>query len=741
MALALQWSLDKTANSSLSFSRGLIAAATSDNVEPLAVAACERFGTTLSICRFSCAKVERLVEPRKPVVAFMEAYIGYSANDCATQLVKSVAGVQFFALAAALVSSIGELPAAKALEILLEQTAVDKTQVPPAGQLVPLLKALKPRCASLRFLDSVVYCRNLLVQSHNSAQSKAFWKDVAQVPHADAIAELVLALSKLKESAPSSKLEIRASSTSPWVVAFTSWVFGAFPSIAFENERPFLTSPQYSRVMVTAVENMSMDLDMSLSTDLGRLSELITSVKKERIWRSGNWSGMVSVKAYGQSLRDEFDLSSDDAIRCLTDVLPYAIHQCLTLLRPTKGITRRRPDSNLGQLTSSDHNNFTLDENLSTLSANPFGQDANISKAISLILGLSSEGPRIGVKSLADDVHFHDLPALQKYLAALKTNCECAQCNQTMSRSFRLCAKEFFWRCLACLVREILCLSFFENLEELAVSLHHDRDTRAEVGSGVYDVLTRGGHQAYSVLEFYDWALALVGYSEMLDMKSPRLSQRRILSSVNGQVTYLKLFETRSVARRGFMTLAWARGQLRFEDVEYPAVMESKLHFWGESSMSERENGPVICPRNLYPNNSMEWVATRLATSRGEDLLELRAVCRDHRSEWLVPISPFHILENFSRSLIMEVCEHNSDTPLNEPDLEAVYTGPRFRHIFLDCNDHTSITCAAVAGDNGLRLLTFGSQDPPFPMVFRGGACLACALDVCRKANLRLLIL
>jgi hypothetical protein len=176
---------------------------------------------------------------------------------------------------------------------------------------------------------------------------------------------------------------------------------------------------------------------------------------------------------------------------------------------------------------------------------------------------------------------------------------------------------------------------------------------------------------------------------------------------------------------------------LRFEDVEYDAAVESKPYFLAESPMRERDNGAVICPQNLYPNYSMKWIATPR-----EGILELRAVY--FGSDWppdSVPVNPFNILENLSQSLIMEVCEHNSDTPLNQPDVEAMYAGPLFSHSYLDPSDHTSITCAAVAGDNGLRLLTFGSQTPPFPMVFRGDACLACALDVCRKANSRLLIL
>jgi hypothetical protein len=81
--------------------RGVIAAATSDNVQPLALQACERFGNTLAMASETRAKIERLIKSPKPVATFLGAYIGYSAGDCATQLVRSLAGVQFLALAAA----------------------------------------------------------------------------------------------------------------------------------------------------------------------------------------------------------------------------------------------------------------------------------------------------------------------------------------------------------------------------------------------------------------------------------------------------------------------------------------------------------------------------------------------------------------------------------------------------------------------------------------------------------------
>ena len=172
MAFALQWSLDNTTSSGLSLSRGLIAAATSDNVEPLAVVACEKFGATLSICRDSCAKTERLVEPQKPVIRFLGAYIGYSANDCATQLVKSVAGVQFLALAGPLVSSIELMTGANALEVLLERSAGDKTQVPSASQLQKLLRALEPRCVTLRHVAICGFC--CLLQTSSRTVSRFY---------------------------------------------------------------------------------------------------------------------------------------------------------------------------------------------------------------------------------------------------------------------------------------------------------------------------------------------------------------------------------------------------------------------------------------------------------------------------------------------------------------------------------------------------------------------------------------
>ena len=374
---------------------------------------------------------------------------------------------------------------------------------------------------------------------------------------------------------------------------------------------------------------------------------------------------MVSVAAYGQSLRDEFDMNSDDGIRCLTDILPYAVHQCLTLLRPSKdGLY-----SSLGQRNLPHYNQSLFHESLSSLSANPFGPDANISKAISLILGLPSHGSHIGLKPLPDDVHhFNDLPALQNYLAALKLICKCGLCDRRMIASYQRCVADNFLRGIAALVLDILCLSFFENLEELSVSLYQDGNRTIGINLGLFDLLTQGGHQSYNALDFYDWALALVGHSNRLGKCT-----RPILSSAKGQITYLKLFETNRVVRRGYLTLAWTRGVLRFESKEYRGAIESAQSFPALETLRDstiyklRGTSLVISPQNLYEDYSMEWI-----TTPKNGILELNAVCSGVDQVIDIPVQPLTIVENLARSLIMEGCEHRSDTPLSEPDAAAM---------------------------------------------------------------------
>src|SRR5450432_4167983 len=118
LALSLQWSLDNTSVNTLSIGRGLIQAITGDNIQPLALLACEKFGTTLPVCIETSLKAERLARRSHSSTAnFLKVQVGYSAGDAAYYLSNSDGGVRFLCLAAALCSIENRLQRAQLLDL------------------------------------------------------------------------------------------------------------------------------------------------------------------------------------------------------------------------------------------------------------------------------------------------------------------------------------------------------------------------------------------------------------------------------------------------------------------------------------------------------------------------------------------------------------------------------------------------------------------------------------------------
>ena len=153
-----QWSLDNTAGGLLSLTRGFIQAATSDNVQPLALLACEQYGTTLPINTTTRIKVEKLArQNHSRPLSFLKFQVGFSAGDAADVLSRSDGGVRFLCLASILVSSINnELRSAELLELLIQDTAKQDQPLPTLMQLRDLLQALTPKLINSGLTNDVL---------------------------------------------------------------------------------------------------------------------------------------------------------------------------------------------------------------------------------------------------------------------------------------------------------------------------------------------------------------------------------------------------------------------------------------------------------------------------------------------------------------------------------------------------------------------------------------------------------
>ncbi|VBB84388.1 Putative protein of unknown function [Podospora comata] len=132
MSISPQRSLDTTAQSGITIARGVLQAETSDNIQPLAILACERFGNIIAVSIETRRKMEHGVVPIPPpaVLSFLQVTVGFAANDSVARFGRSLAGLHFLGLICSLVSVMDTFNSGLAVHAMLEESAADKTLLP-----------------------------------------------------------------------------------------------------------------------------------------------------------------------------------------------------------------------------------------------------------------------------------------------------------------------------------------------------------------------------------------------------------------------------------------------------------------------------------------------------------------------------------------------------------------------------------------------------------------------------------
>ena len=240
-----QWSLSATAQAFISVARGTLVAATRDNVQVLAILACQRFGSTLAMSSETTTKVEQVLvpSPEPAVVSFLKGQVGFFQDDCAAQLGQNPARTRFLALAAALTTSLGSFESANALDTMFRSSTTDLTTLPTVRHLKDLLGSLEVRSHRCGFVDSIVGWQILLQRealprlSTNNGQralserSHRLERDILDmVPSPEAIAGLVDFFRQGARVGPDTILgaTIRVSAAAPWVQCWN-------PSCSFQT--------------------------------------------------------------------------------------------------------------------------------------------------------------------------------------------------------------------------------------------------------------------------------------------------------------------------------------------------------------------------------------------------------------------------------------------------------------------------------------------------------------------------
>ena len=480
MALQPQWNLDASSDSILSVAKGVFRAATSDNVSPLALLACERFGNTLAMSQDACRKIETAVipTPAPATVQFLRGVVGYSRDDCATQLGKSQAGVQFLGLAAAMIITMSPFGSATALHNMLKSSAADKTMLPPTSHLKELLKSLEHRCQLSGFMDSVIGWQAFL--AHSETENHIMCSQGPYCPSPKGVEDLVDAFRQLSRLGQSTviKATIRTSECVPWVVAFTKWCLGMPPSVFLGNGLPILEQPD-TRVIIIASNNTKnpFTFEVEIHHSIPSLSALLVSEMGEK------WVGMVSIASYGKWLLKKSNFERDDSFRTVEQLLPFALKQVVSLMiLPSR--MNKIDSKDLFMLDLSRH-----DDPLNHLTPIPFPDDQTISTTLSCVLDKQNSQ---GLRLLEEGLLIKDLPLAKLYLMLLGGICECKECSEA-AREFLPyhCLKTSFFRRIAVLTADILALSLFRFPELLHVLVQPDRESTG-FSEVILDILTTG---------------------------------------------------------------------------------------------------------------------------------------------------------------------------------------------------------------------------------------------------------
>ncbi|TPX16324.1 uncharacterized protein E0L32_003973 [Thyridium curvatum] len=265
MALQTTWNLDQTSNSLIGVSKGALHAATTDNVQPLAILACEQFGNTLAMCPATLRKIEHSVlpAPEPRMLSFVKSTVGWSKNDCISYFGQNIAGLQFLGLAAALVTHRDLYRAAQTLQALLASTANDKTLLPTARQITHLLTSLESRCHLAGFADDVEGWRLLLAKHPSTSDPNVFSRLASPrpIPSSDAMVSLVDALRHLGRvgGADVMGITLTAGTGAPWIIGFVKWSLGQPPTIRCKANGGTLLEHPDSRVTVIISNGAVMD--------------------------------------------------------------------------------------------------------------------------------------------------------------------------------------------------------------------------------------------------------------------------------------------------------------------------------------------------------------------------------------------------------------------------------------------------------------------------------------------------
>ncbi|KAI9698171.1 MAG: hypothetical protein M1836_004173 [Candelina mexicana] len=739
--VSAQWALNETSSSALSVAKGVFRAATSDNVQPLALLTVEAFGNTLAICQQTQLVLEKEASKRHVAyfVKFLQSQIGYAANDSATHLASSGAGVRFLGLAAALLCTASTFIAAQALELMIKATSRSDQILPTLGQLQDLLSALDHKLARIGFADNVLGWEAILVGypslPREISQALRLGYPSPSVEELRALVDAFRMLDRVGDTTSSTSVRITSAVTSPWVIAFTKWCLGDPPKIILEDGTVVMDQPN-SRVTLIVQKGGSIAITVEIFDELDNLSQLWSESEPVPAHiKQLRWTGMVSIQSFGQRRLRYLQLSTGLGNRALLQALSYSFELVKSYLAPDaiEMLNDRQPHHIPGYPV----NNPDLDPNL-------WPSDTKILEILKEYMS-SLEHSAPEMSALRKDEKIVNLSTVRAHLDELQAQCSCgySHCGGSLG-SGHSCRTNDFKCSVTLVVCDILALSLYDTIYPVYVSLDveptliYDVRPNGPFQEAIHAILfgkdsTRGISSPCTVSHIFGATLKLLGHKTYIDKIREVRTRSWIASAQRGQVVYPTIFDTSVLDKQPLLVLGGAPGMLEYKGSRYDRV------FWKENMMRMKPRKwmdvAVRGPQNLIPEDRLEWLV-----KKGDKCLEVS--CGPTGSA--KAFNPMNVIDMAAQALYVRACPHKTDAILDPPADNAFFITPHYDHYSpatYDSRPPLSKTCViAVSGNEGLRLFALSGSAGNEPGVVRMSACLQCCIAIARQYHLQYVV-
>lgn len=739
-AIQAQWSLNDTGVVAWNTLKGIVTAATSDNVQALALMACDRFGNTLAMSDATTNKVERILlpSPEPAPIRFLQGAVGFSRNDCATQLGKSAAGLRFLGLAAALVTSLGAFEGARSLDLMLKSTTDDLTTVPSVRHLRDLLASLEARSHRCGFADSVVGWQILLRKAllpciFSEETRQRLGRDplhslekvlLESTPSPEAIAGLVDVFRQVARMGPATVLgaTIRVGAAAPWVLAFAQWCVEP-PSLLVGGKEVLEQPRSRLRVVISgAVDDIGKPFEVTIHHQLEDLTRLLGPPSQN------STTGMVNVESYRTWSLQELGFG-EGKLRLLQEALEHAIPLVLRKMM-CPSFARLGQDANSRPWLGS------TDNSADSCRLSPLPNIHTIADTCATFLALKDS---IRFVSSNNCILVAELPLVKLHLGALAEQCPCGrQCRNLSTRHTRpapgrWCAKEEFFRSLSFIIMDIFALTLFNSASPPLVRLSLGRENGYAMREQISNVIRTGDPEVFDDMDLLEWARSMAGHT--FDNEDRSL----IITSSKGQVIYPIVLDTFHIERQGYLMLYCLPGVLRYNDDLYDVVSHpdaETLNVQHDAYDDSPDFPQKVCgPLNLFRGFRVSWKISVRDNKEIHAALTLRSETNNSPA---IELDPLTLLLSLSDTLLVESCPHDQRDPLVSEDQFTSYSSPWDKHD--EASDTTSkVDVVAVDGADDLRCLALACSDTF--AVLRRNSCLACCLSVCRLNDVHVLIL